>query len=233
MRGHRKDAGSQERRGVTSGSGGDQGRHSSLDPRRAEPRTQAARYIHRFSQETGRNRGSNLHISQTLRSHCGPQMPRERYIMPRYRTAGNASHRQLPFQSCPWPKRGLARFVRNDMIGAICGSGRHGFLLSQEWPSRISVPPYCKVFTSCLLGKKDRKKEEGRKRIEPKKTKEDEKKDKRATLSSPFSPLFVFFGYGGFGCGRRPRWVPPRSCDPRFSAYNLRSPASFVRFLCT
>jgi len=111
-----------------------------------------------------------------------------------------------------------------------CPRGSCRFPPSHECPSRIGVYPYCKGATRYSCGKKDRQKEGGWRRKKRKKTK---KQDKRATLSSLFSP---FFGYGGFGCppsAERPRWVPPRFCDPRFSASPLRLPASFVRFLFT
>ena len=117
-----------------------------------------------------------------------------------YRTGGNGSHRQLPFRSCPWPKRRLPRFARNDMIGDICGSGRHGFLLSQEGPSRIGVHPYCKGAAFYSSGRKDRQKE-------GEWSQKKRKKPKRKTSVRPFLPHFPFFGYGGFRCSRRPRRV--------------------------
>jgi len=72
------------------------------------------------------------------------------------------------------------------MIGDICGSGRHGFLLSQEGPSRIGVHPYCKGAAFYSSGRKDRQKEEEW-------SQKKRKKPKRKTSVRPFLRPFSFF----------------------------------------
>ncbi len=66
---------------------------------------------------------------------------------------------------------------------------------------------HCKAARSCS-SRQERPKQD--KRIEPKRTKEDEKKGPTwwpcPASFSLLSPFFVSFGECGLGCGRRPRW---------------------------